>query len=46
MMDNSMVIELGRQAIWISILVCAPLLTVALLVGVVIGIVQAATSIN
>ncbi|MEY2660975.1 MAG: Flagellar biosynthetic protein FliQ [Pseudomonadota bacterium] len=45
-MDNSMVIELGRQAIWISILVCAPLLTVALLVGVVIGIVQAATSIN
>ena len=45
-MDTSMVIELGRQAVWVSILVCAPLLGVALIVGVVIGIVQAATSIN
>jgi flagellar biosynthetic protein FliQ len=45
-MDSSMVIELGREALWISVLVCAPLLLVALAVGVVIGMVQAATSIN
>ena len=45
-MDTAMVIELGRQALWTAVLVCAPLLTVALLIGVVVGIVQAATSIN
>lgn len=45
-MDASMVIELGRQSLWISVLVCAPLLVVALAVGVIIGMVQAATSIN
>ena len=45
-MDTAMVIDLGRQALWTSVLVCTPLLTVALLVGVVIGIIQAATSIN
>ena len=45
-MDTAMVIDLGRQALWISMLVCAPLLVVALAVGLIIGIVQAATSIN
>ncbi len=45
-MDTAMVIDLGRQALWISLLVCAPLLVVALAVGLIIGIVQAATSIN
>lgn len=45
-MDSAMVIELGRQSLWIAVLVCAPLLVVALVVGVVIGMVQAATSIN
>lgn len=45
-MDSAMVIELGRQSLWIAVLVCAPLLVVALTVGVVIGMVQAATSIN
>ena len=41
-----MVIELGRHALWTAVLVCAPLLGVALAVGLVIGIIQAATSIN
>jgi flagellar biosynthetic protein FliQ len=45
-MDTAMVIDLGRQALWISMLVCAPLLVVALAVGLLIGIIQAATSIN
>ena len=45
-MDTSMVIDLARQSLWISVLVCAPLLAVALIVGLLIGVVQAATSIN
>lgn len=45
-MDTAMVIDLGRQALWTAMLVCAPLLVVALAVGLFIGIIQAATSIN
>ena len=45
-MDTSMVVDLGRQALWMTVLISAPLLGVALLVGLVIGILQAATSIN
>jgi flagellar biosynthetic protein FliQ len=45
-MDTATVIDLGRQALWTIALVSAPLLLVALAVGLVIGIVQAATSIN
>ena len=45
-MDTAAVVDLGRQALWITMLVSAPLLGIALIVGVVIGILQAATSIN
>ena len=45
-MDTAMVIDLGKQAIWDTILISAPLLGVALAVGLFIGIIQAATSIN
>jgi flagellar biosynthetic protein FliQ len=45
-MDTTTVVELGSQALWITLLVSAPLLLVALGVGLVIGIVQAATSVN
>ena len=45
-MDTAMVIDLSRQALWAAMLVCAPLLLVALAVGLFIGIIQAATSIN
>ena len=45
-MDTATVIELGRQSLLISIMICAPLLIVALAVGVIIGVIQAATSIN
>lgn len=45
-MDTAMVIDLARQALWVTVLVSAPLLGVALAVGLLVGIVQAATSIN
>ena len=45
-MDVSTVVDLGRQALWISVLISAPLLGVALAVGLVIEVLQAATSIN
>ncbi len=45
-MDTSTVIEIGTQALWITVLVSSPLLVVALAVGLVVGIIQAATSIN
>ncbi len=45
-METSAIIDLAREAIWITLLVSFPLLGVALIVGVAVGIVQAATSIN
>ncbi len=45
-MDTATVIDLSRHALWTIALVSAPLLLVALAVGLIIGIVQAATSIN
>jgi flagellar biosynthetic protein FliQ len=40
------VIDVGHLALWMTVLISAPLLGVALAVGLVIGIIQAATSIN
>lgn len=45
-MDTAAVIDIGHQALWTTVLISAPLLGVALAVGLLIGIVQAATSIN
>jgi len=45
-MDTAAVVDLGRQALWITMLVSAPLLGISLIVGLIIGILQAATSIN
>jgi flagellar biosynthetic protein FliQ len=45
-MDTSTVVDLARQALWMTMLISAPLLGVGLLVGLVVGIFQAATSIN
>ena len=45
-MDTAMVIDLARHALWTTVLVCAPLLAIALAVGLVIGVIQAATSVN
>jgi flagellar biosynthetic protein FliQ len=46
MMDTAMVVDLGRQALWMTMLISAPLLGMALVVGLIIGVFQAATSIN
>ena len=45
-MDTAMVVDLGSQALWMTMIICAPLLGVALVVGLLVGIFQAATSIN
>ena len=45
-MDIAAVVDLGHQALWMVVLISAPLLGVSLAVGLFIGIIQAATSIN
>ena len=45
-MDSATVVDLARQALWMTMLISAPLLGVGLLVGLLVGIFQAATSIN
>lgn len=45
-MNDLQVIDIAREAIWTGTLVAGPILVVVLLVGVVVGIFQAATSIN
>ena len=41
-----MVVTIGRQALEMTLLLAAPLLLTALAVGLIVGIFQAATSIN
>ena len=45
-MDTAMVVDLARQALWMTMLISAPMLVVGLVVGLIVGIFQAATSIN
>jgi flagellar biosynthetic protein FliQ len=45
-MDTAAVVDLARQALWMTMLISGPLLAVGLVVGLVVGIFQAATSIN
>lgn len=45
-MTPGTVMEIGRQAIEVTLLVAAPMLLVALVVGLIISIFQAATQIN
>lgn len=45
-MDISSVVDLARHTLYITMLVSLPLLGVALAVGLIVGIFQAATSIN
>ena len=45
-MDTAAVVDLARQALWMTMLISGPLLVVGLLVGLIVGIFQAATSIN
>ena len=45
-MDTAMVVDLGRQALWMTMLISGPLLIVGLVIGLLVGVFQAATSIN
>lgn len=45
-MTPETVMEIGRQAMEMTLLVSAPMLLVALVVGLIISIFQAATSLN
>ncbi len=45
-MDQGMVLDIGREALLVVAYIAGPMLISALAVGLVIGIVQAATSIN
>jgi flagellar biosynthetic protein FliQ len=44
--DASTVIDIGRQAIWITLLVSGPMLIAGLFIGLIIGVFQAVTQIH
>lgn len=46
MNDEASLLSLADQTIWIAALVAGPVLIAALAIGLVVGIIQAATSIN
>jgi len=45
-MTDDALFDVLRQGLWVSVLISAPLLAVALVVGVVIGLFQALTSVQ
>ena len=45
-MSGAEVLDVGRDAIWLTIQLCAPVLIVGLIVGVGIGLFQALTQIQ
>ena len=45
-MSGAEVLDVGRDAIWLTIQMCAPVLIVGLIVGVGIGLLQALTQIQ
>jgi flagellar biosynthesis protein FliQ len=45
-MTEAAIFDVLRQGLWIAVVISAPLLTVALVAGIVIGLFQALTSIQ
>jgi len=45
-MTPEMVLDIGQEALWVTALLAAPLLLSALVVGLLVGMVQAATQIQ
>ncbi len=45
-MTPETVITIGQQALWVTMLLASPLLLSALAIGVLVGMLQAATQIN
>lgn len=45
-MDDLLIFDSLREALWLAVRISAPMLTVALLAGLAIGLVQALTSVQ
>lgn len=45
-MDSNQVLEIGREAVWLLLKISAPVMIVALLVGVLVSLFQALTQIQ
>jgi len=45
-MNPDFAVELGQQALFVAVLIAAPILLTALAIGVMVGMFQAATQIN
>ncbi len=45
-MTEAVIFDIMRQGLWVSVLISTPLLAVALVAGVVVGLFQALTSIQ
>ena len=45
-MNGAQVLDVARDAIWLTLQLCAPILVVGLIVGVVIGLFQALTQVQ
>lgn len=45
-MTEDIVLSIGRDAIWTTVILAAPLLLSALVVGLIVSVVQAVTQIN
>lgn len=46
MEDNASLLALADRMLWVTTLVAAPILIASLVVGLVVGVIQAATSVN
>ena len=45
-MDQAIIMDYGRQAIWICLIIGAPIMIISLVVGVAVGLFQALTQIQ
>jgi flagellar biosynthetic protein FliQ len=45
-MSGAEVLDVGREAIWLTLQLCAPIMLVGLIVGVAIGFLQALTQVQ
>lgn len=45
-MDPTVAIDIGRQALWITLVVSGPMLLAGLVVGLLVGVFQAVTQIH
>ena len=45
-MTPEMVLDIGRNAMWVMVMLAVPLLLSALVVGLIVGMIQAATQIQ